>query len=288
MAVNRQHRVRLALSALLLITGLFYCAVTDYGLPENGIEKPAARVLDAPGISLFLGRGSLRLDATTASAEHEAGLRKLLAEHFDDHGAETVFRPGIRLPPHWETLSNRLLYATAMLESARATMRPERIQLHGITSNEVAFRQRLDFLRSAAPDTVAIDSDVRVATDTASLADLCQRSFASVASEAINFHQSSTEIRTSSLPMLDRLIEFAYSCKDRRIAITGHSDAIGSEDWNLRISRGRAQAVADYLVSGGIPEARLVVAGRGSAEPVADNETVHGRLQNRRIELDLR
>ncbi len=104
----------------------------------------------------------------------------------------------------------------------------------------------------------------------------------------MEFRQSSAELRTSSYATLDKVIDLANDCRDNRIAITGHSDASGNEVWNQRLSLARAQAVADYLIRGGIEPTRLIVAGAGSSSPVADNSTASGRSRNRRIEFELR
>ena len=106
--------------------------------------------------------------------------------------------------------------------------------------------------------------------------------------EPVAFHRSSAEIRTSSFATLDRIIEIANDCRDNSIAIIGHSDALGDESWNRRLSRARAQAVADYVIRAGIQQQRVVVEGLGSSQPIADNSTAHGRGLNRRIEFELR
>ena len=69
--------------------------------------------------------------------------------------------------------------------------------------------------------------------------------------------------------------------------MTGHTDASGSEGWNQHLSMQRAQAVGDYLVSGGVDRARLLLAGVGSSSPIADDSTRYGRSLNRRIDIEL-
>jgi outer membrane protein OmpA-like peptidoglycan-associated protein len=69
------------------------------------------------------------------------------------------------------------------------------------------------------------------------------------------------------------------------IVVVGHTDAAGSDEYNLRLSERRANAAVNYLVSRGVSRARLSAAGRGESEPVAANETDAGRQQNRRVEV---
>jgi outer membrane protein OmpA-like peptidoglycan-associated protein len=71
-----------------------------------------------------------------------------------------------------------------------------------------------------------------------------------------------------------------------RMEIEGHTDAIGSEEYNLRLSEGRAGAVRDYLLQVGIPPNRLMATGGlGKSRPVATNDTPEGRQMNRRVEI---
>lgn len=71
-----------------------------------------------------------------------------------------------------------------------------------------------------------------------------------------------------------------------RLSVSGHTDSVGSNAYNQRLSEQRAKAVTDYLVSNGVPRASVVsVKGVGEAQPVADNNTADGRAMNRRTEI---
>jgi outer membrane protein OmpA-like peptidoglycan-associated protein len=72
---------------------------------------------------------------------------------------------------------------------------------------------------------------------------------------------------------------------EMKILIEGHTDAIGSDEYNLGLSKRRAQAVYDFLVSQDVKADRLTWEGYGEGRPVADNETDEGRQQNRRVDL---
>jgi OOP family OmpA-OmpF porin len=65
----------------------------------------------------------------------------------------------------------------------------------------------------------------------------------------------------------------------------GHTDAVGTDQYNMRLSLRRANAVRDYLIAGGISASRIRAEGFGESQPVASNETAEGRAQNRRVEL---
>ena len=70
-----------------------------------------------------------------------------------------------------------------------------------------------------------------------------------------------------------------------RVEIAGHTDAVGSEASNQRLSQQRAGAVRDWLVARGVDPGRLVARGYGESEPIDDNDTPGGRARNRRVEL---
>ena len=70
-----------------------------------------------------------------------------------------------------------------------------------------------------------------------------------------------------------------------KIQVEGHTDSIGSDEYNQRLSEQRADAVRDYLAAQGVPSGSVTAVGLGKAQPVASNDTAAGRQQNRRVEL---
>jgi len=71
------------------------------------------------------------------------------------------------------------------------------------------------------------------------------------------------------------------------LEVEGHTDSVGGDDYNQKLSENRAQAVRDYLVQQSIPDNSIVFRGLGKTQPVASNDTPEGRQQNRRVELVL-
>jgi len=72
---------------------------------------------------------------------------------------------------------------------------------------------------------------------------------------------------------------------DVSIHIEGHTDSIGTEEYNLQLSRKRAESVRNYLVSKGISPERITIFGFGASMPIATNQTEEGRALNRRVEV---
>jgi OOP family OmpA-OmpF porin len=72
-----------------------------------------------------------------------------------------------------------------------------------------------------------------------------------------------------------------------RIEVQGHTDAVGSAPFNLKLSQARAESVREYLVTHGVPAEELSAKGYGKTQPIADNKTAAGRAQNRRVVMSV-
>ena len=93
------------------------------------------------------------------------------------------------------------------------------------------------------------------------------------------------ELKPKSIAELQRLIKFLKTNSNVWIELGGHTDIIGSREYNIELSRERAKVVADYLVQQGISWWRITYEGYGFDQPIADNETERGRAFNRRTEV---
>lgn len=101
----------------------------------------------------------------------------------------------------------------------------------------------------------------------------------------VTFATNSTAISPSMREVLDGVAQSMVNYPNSLIDVMGHTDSTGSEQYNLDLSRRRAESVANYLVSRGVNRARIETIGYGEQYPVADNGTESGRAQNRRVEI---
>ncbi|EEX67132.1 outer membrane protein A precursor [Vibrio metoecus] len=97
------------------------------------------------------------------------------------------------------------------------------------------------------------------------------------------FAFNSSELKASS--SLDMMMDALMANESLSLTLEGHSDSVGSEEYNQALSERRAQAVAEYFILNGIDASRITVMGKGSQEPVASNDSDIGRAQNRRVVL---
>lgn len=108
-----------------------------------------------------------------------------------------------------------------------------------------------------------------------------------VAMRNVFFDTNSTALKPESYIELDRLVDIMKSNTELRIEIGGHTDNVGTAEYNKRLSDGRAQTTVDYLISKGIDGQRITHKGYGMTQPMADNDTEEGRAMNRRIEAKI-
>lgn len=101
----------------------------------------------------------------------------------------------------------------------------------------------------------------------------------------ILFATNSSTLNTASRASLDKFATSLRNNPDTDVKIYGHTDSTGSDAINNPLSQRRAESVYNYLVSKGTAGSRMVSEGFGSTQPVADNNTVAGREQNRRVEV---
>ena len=101
------------------------------------------------------------------------------------------------------------------------------------------------------------------------------------------FAINSSYLSEAAKTELDKLVRLLEDYKDRRLIVTGHTDATGTADYNLWLSEKRAESVKSHLVSQGIAENRFTIQGLGQTKPIAPNNTAEGRLKNRRVEVTI-
>lgn len=99
------------------------------------------------------------------------------------------------------------------------------------------------------------------------------------------FATASAELRGGAFDSLNKLANFLNEYPDRRVLIEGHTDNVGSAEYNQGLSQRRAESVRSYLMQQGIASHRLSASGMGLNRPIADNNTAAGRQQNRRVEI---
>jgi OOP family OmpA-OmpF porin len=103
----------------------------------------------------------------------------------------------------------------------------------------------------------------------------------------LTFETGKSIIKSTSFPYLDELATVLIEDPTWNLKVVGHTDNVGSDQINLRLSKARAEAVKKYLVDKGIAITRIETAGFGETKPIASNTTPDGREKNRRVEFTI-
>lgn len=103
----------------------------------------------------------------------------------------------------------------------------------------------------------------------------------------VNFDVGKTTIRPDSFETLNNLAELMKRKKTMVIELAGHTDNVGNDGANQKLSEQRAESVKQYLIKKGVPAQRIIAVGYGSTKPVASNDSEQGRQKNRRTEVNI-
>jgi outer membrane protein OmpA-like peptidoglycan-associated protein len=105
----------------------------------------------------------------------------------------------------------------------------------------------------------------------------------------IEFETGKATIRPDSIPVLEEMLN-QIAVTSLQVEVRGHTDNVGQQDANLKLSRARADAVKGYLMTNaasGFPDSRVRTRGLGDTQPIGSNATADGRAKNRRVEVIL-
>ena len=131
-------------------------------------------------------------------------------------------------------------------------------------------------------DTLPPAAALPASSQDASACDVFMPAF--LAAATIEFDEASETVRSANAPLLDGIVRMAAICPGM-LRIEGHTDDAGATDFNLDLSRKRANAVRSALVQRGLDPRRISADGYGATRPIADNADEAGRARNRRIEI---
>ena len=116
----------------------------------------------------------------------------------------------------------------------------------------------------------------------------CPAPNASVATgNTIQFEFDSSVLRTDAYPILDRISSDLRNNSSQRVQLDGHASSEGTTEYNMTLSRDRANSVKTYLVNSGVAASRISTSAFGESRPVASNATEAGRIENRRVEAKM-
>jgi OmpA-OmpF porin, OOP family len=224
-------------------------------------------------------------DNNVHAAIAQAASRKFFSEKVVDN-----LKPSIGAPSGFAAAVVPALGALSRLSTGTLVVSDREVKLSGDALYDAAAAQIRAGLGKDFPQNFQFKPDISVKPASAPVdPTVCQQLFAELLGKAkVRFESGQASIDPDSTGLLDRLVEIALRCPTSNIEVGGHTDTDGEDATNQALSEKRAQAVVDYLVKAGLPASRFTAVGYGSTQPVATNDTDHGKAQNRRIEFLVR
>lgn len=105
--------------------------------------------------------------------------------------------------------------------------------------------------------------------------------------DSLKFDFDKAEVRPENRELLSRIAGILLTSSDYTVSVNGHTDDVGTEEYNQKLSERRAQAVRDYLVEAGVPSDIMTVTGWGKSKPLVRGTSAEARAKNRRVELGI-
>lgn len=273
------NRKTLCVVLLALVAGCATTPTRNDRLEEARaeVEKASADPLaqQAAGKDIEQARGDLER-AETAFQQHRPPEEV-------DHLAYLALR-------HAQTGEARIAEAHARQQIAQAQEERNRVQLEAREREVHSARNAAENARNsaAAAQGEAATAQSELARARQELQELqakqTARGMVMTLSDVL-FDTGQATLKPGADRALDRLAQYLKDSPETHVIIEGHTDSVGSDDYNLALSQRRAQAVADALTTRGVSTGRIQTKGLGKAYPVASNDTQAGRQQNRRVEI---
>ena len=243
----------------------------------------------AYGTSFCKAGGRLVLEGSVPSAEDRDRVSGEAVMLFPI--GEVDDRLGVRAdaPADYAPALDVLLSEVVQLDEGCVRVEGSSAEIAGSVWNEAA----AEWIREQGRAAESLGFDVTYRLDVPTLSEeaaTCQAAWRErlAPGETVLFPFDDAELHEEGRALLDEIAEISELCPGVRVWVTGHTDAVGDREYNIQLSRDRAQAVVDYLVSVGVDADRLTPVGYGFSQPVADNSTEEGRARNRRIEIRVR
>lgn len=183
-------------------------------------------------------------------------------------------------PPQWSQYLGKLLSPNLkQVSHGQLTVQGQVVQLQGEVANEAQRQQLAADMAQSLNATYSVRNGLRVAAREQSVLDQA------LANRTIEFEPASAVLRPAGQQILNEMAAALLQLRGHRVALIGHTDALGGRSANVSLSLARAQVVKEHLVARGVPTDSLSTQGMGPDQPVASNATEEGRARNRRIEF---
>ena len=228
-------------------------------------------------------RGILTLSGYMPSKKQKRTLLRTLNSIYKKTNIIDKLDIGAGEPLDWSKFITTVAMQVAHLEIASVNIVDKELHISGKIDTEDKRQLISHALEKFKKHKFMIHNHI-VAMDAS--AKLCQKRFNSLLSQKkIKFESGKSILKPENSKLLRELSDTALLCPNVKIEVIGHTDSLGDEKRNLKLSLERAKVVVAKLFGLGISLERMEAKGRGEKSPIADNTTDEGRAKNRRIEF---
>jgi outer membrane protein OmpA-like peptidoglycan-associated protein len=175
------------------------------------------------------------------------------------------------------TRAAQLQTTEKQLDQTKQALGQTQMQLQNEEATTAAQRQKVRELETKLKDARDTIAKIAAVKDD-------DRGMVITLSGEVLFKTGKYELKPGAMAKLDQIAE-ALKGKEQPIVVYGFTDTVGTREHNMSLSLSRATTVRDYLVSKGVPQDLVTSQGKGPDDPIADNGSIEGRAQNRRVEI---
>jgi len=237
---------------------------------------PAAFAQEAATERPVVAEGVVADQATKARI-----LEKLRGVYGNERVVDRIQVQAIATPPNWgEYVAGMITPGLQRVSAGQLEINGQSVRIGGQVANEQQRQQVASDLSLASNTAYTVTNGLKLGASDQSVLDQ------TLANRIIEFRSGSAQLTPLGAGILDEMVS-KMAQMQARFLIVGHTDDVGNRESNLELSRARALAVKNYMVSKGIAAGRMDVLGKGPDEPVVANDSPDGRARNRRIEFKI-
>lgn len=276
------------------VSGTFNIVKRATQLPSGDRNNRPAKKRP-PSLRIASTNDSIRLTGTISSVDEAGTVRSSIADLFGniDYTDELIIDDSVS-EATWLTEAIEVTRNVQQIDNFSVSINSDQMMLSGDVANRETGKtlagtaariagNKLDVVNNYSVNQTELIIESR---EDILARELTEKLFA-LDTAKIVFNPGSAVIATEAMAVLDQVAETLSAYSEQVVEISGHTDTSGDTVANLELSKKRAIAVRDYLVSKGLPSNQLRPIGYGESKPVADNSTPAGRAANRRIEFNL-
>jgi outer membrane protein OmpA-like peptidoglycan-associated protein len=276
---NRIHHTAFhKVSALLLTAGLLWaagCASTPENVPELERARTAVQVASTtPGANA---------EASRRIEEARRELRVADEALAEGESVDVVVHHAYLAERHAQIAQKQIAESQTRKRIGQAELERTRVQLAAREYSANLAEQRANAAEARANQ--ASGEALRLQAEIEELKAMQTERGLVLTLGDVLFETDQAALKPGADKTITNLTEFMAKYPERRVRVEGHTDARGSDEYNLQLSQRRANAVRDALMSRGVSSDRIMTSGLGEGYPVASNDTSAGMQQNRRVEI---